>query len=195
MMENTSSSFCCGMMICADSGQTPSKKLFLYAQMKGGTKKKKKPPLQKRRVKDVRVVLDLYSFSSLVFGAGGNNALRHGMLHVVGFHVMRLHVVRVHVVARHLAHVHVRWGRAHVAVHVRGHARHRNVRVVDIAFGKVNAFFGLFEVFFRESCTIRIRVMGTTVLGEIVGAREGLVAKRADVRAFGSVGTDVSGRN
>lgn len=117
------------------------------------------------------------------------------MLHVVGFHVMRLHVVRVHVVARHLAHVHVRWRRAHVAVHVRGHARHRNVRVVDIAFGKVNAFFGLFEVFFRERCTIRIRVMGTTVLGEIVGAREGLVAKRADVRAFGSVSTNVSGRN
>ena len=96
-----------------------------------------------------------------------------------------LHVMLVHVVARHLAHVHVWSRRTHVTVHSRGHAGHWDVRVVDIALGKVNAFFRLFKLFFaREVCAIRICVVGATVLGEVVGAGESLVAQGADIRAF-----------
>jgi hypothetical protein len=120
--------------------------------------------------------------------------MRHGMLHVVRLHVVRFHVMRVHVVARHLAHVHVRRRGTHVAVHFRGHARHGNVRIVDIAFGEINAFFRLFEVFFREGRAIRICIVSATVLGEVVRAGEGLVAQGADVRTFRGVSTDVTGK-
>jgi hypothetical protein len=140
----------------------------------------------------MRVVLDRYSFSSLVLCAGGNNAMRHGMLHVVRLHVVGFHVMRVHVIARYLAHVHVRWGRTHIAVQFRGHAGHGNVRVVDIAFREVNTLFGLFEVFFVEASAIGIRVVRATVLGEVVGAGEGLIAQGADVRAFRGVSTDMT---
>jgi hypothetical protein len=151
---------------------------------------------QKRRVKGgMRVVLDRCFFSSLILCASGNNAVRHGMLHVVGLHVVRLHVMLVHVIARHLAHVHVRRGRTHITVHLRGHAGHGNVRVVDIAFREIDAFFRLFKIFFREASAIWVRVVSATVLGEVVGAGEGLIAQRADVGTFRGVSTDVSGRN
>jgi hypothetical protein len=107
------------------------------------------------------------------------------MLHVVGLHVVRFHVMRVHVVARHLAHMHMRWGRTHVTVHLRGHAGHGDVRVVDIALREVNAFFGLLKLFFsREIGAIRVCIVGTAVLGEVVGAGEGLIAQGADVGTF-----------
>jgi hypothetical protein len=116
------------------------------------------------------------------------------MLHVMRLHVVGFHVMLIHVVARHLAHVHVRWRRTHVSVHLRGHAGHGDVRVVDIAFGKVNAFFRFFEVFFVEASAIGVCVMGATVLGEVIGAGEGLVAQGADVRTFRGVSTDVTGK-
>jgi hypothetical protein len=143
----------------------------------------------------MRIVLDRCFFSSLILCAGGNNTMGHGMLHVVRLHMVRFHVMRVHVIARHLAHVHVRRRRTHVAVHLRGHAGHGNVRVVDIAFGEVDALFRLFEVFFREASAIWVCVMSATVLGEVVGAGEGLVTQGADVGTFRGVSTDVSGRN
>lgn len=83
-------------------------------------------------------------------------------------HVVRFHVVGVDVIARHLAHVHVRRRWAHVAVHVRRHARHGNVRVGNIAFGEVNAFFGLFQVVFGEGGAVWVGVVGTAVLSEVV---------------------------
>lgn len=140
----------------------------------------------------MRVILDRYSFSSLVLCAGGNNAMRHGMLHVVRLHVVRFHVMRVHVIARHLAHMHVRWGRTHVAVQFRGHAGHGNVRVVDIAFREVDTLFRLFEVFFVEASAVGIRVVSATVLGEVVGAGEGLIAQGTDVGTLRGVSTDMT---
>jgi hypothetical protein len=76
------------------------------------------------------------------------------------------------------------------------HARHGNVcrGVVAFTFRQINAFLRLLQIFFREGGAIRICVMSTTMLGEIVRAREGLVAKRADVWAFRCVSTDVSRR-
>lgn len=91
------------------------------------------------------------------------------MLHVVGLHVLVVfHVMGVEVIARHLAHVHVRRRWAHVAMHFRRHARHGNVRVVDIAFGEIDAFFRLFQVFFGEGGAVWVCVVGTTVLSEVV---------------------------
>lgn len=91
--------------------------LFLYAQMK--IEKMEEIPLQTKETRErgMRIVLDRWSFSSLVFCAGGNNAVRHGMLHMVRLHMVGLHVMLIHVIARDLAHMHMRWGRTHVAVH------------------------------------------------------------------------------
>jgi hypothetical protein len=146
-------------------------------------RKNEESPLQTKETRErgMRVVLDRCSFSSLVFCAGGNNATMYGMLHVP---MVRLHVTRVHVVARNLAHVHVRLRRTHVAVHFRRHSGHGNVRVVDIAFREVKAFFGLFQFVFGEIGAIGVCVMSATMLCEVVGAGEGLVAQGADVRAF-----------
>jgi hypothetical protein len=118
--------------------------------------------------------------------------MRHGMLNMVRLHVMRFHVMRVHVIARHLAHVHMWWGRTHVAMHFRGHTGHGNVGVVDIAFGEVDTLFRLFKVFFIEGSAIGICVVSATVLGEVVGAGEGLIAQGADVRTLRGVSTDMT---
>jgi hypothetical protein len=50
----------------------------------------------------------------------------------------------------------------------------------------------LFDVLLAEHGAVGVSLVGTAMLGKIVGAGEGLVAKVTDVRAFGGVGTDVS---
>lgn len=111
-------------------------------------------------------------FSSLVFGAGGDDTGRHC-----------LHVVGVHVLARDCGHGHMRWWRRHLALQVGRHAGHGDVSrgVMTVTFRQVDTFFRFVHVFFREGGTVGVGVVSTAVLGEVVGAGESLIAQMADV--------------